>query len=161
LTWRGQSEHRVPGSAVVRGFPPLAIELSIELFKTGTLPYPGRVMFTRGSAARAGCVAPMVFALTAGCGERVNVELVAEGFACSEEVCRAENPCCHSCSHQGGWKVVDRSVAKIEMATGTDALPACPVDGCGRCTTTISAEGRLNGDTLTITAWTKKAHASP
>ena len=83
-------------------------------------------------------------------GER-RVLLEMDQGACTDQVCPETNPCCHSCV-AGSWRIVE---APPPAARVVGQLPACQVDGCGRCPIALAAFGRVVGDDFVVTRWTK------
>lgn len=62
---------------------------------------------------------------------------------CTRMACPPEDACCNNC-HFGGW---GDGVVTVEAQPGVD-VPACEVDGCGKCAKELEVHGTILGSTF-------------
>lgn len=79
------------------------------------------------------------------------VRLVAVA-TCTARACPGDS-CCNACGF-GGWMEPKRGLEAV-AGKGTEALPRCEVDGCGRCAFDLTATGRRRGEAFVVKSWSK------
>jgi hypothetical protein len=80
------------------------------------------------------------------------VRLVAVA-TCTQMLCPGGS-CCNACTF-GGWFDEKRGLRAV-AGPRAPALPACEVDGCGRCAFELDADGEPRGETFVVSAWRRK-----
>ena len=85
--------------------------------------------------------------------ERTESMALLPAARCTMMACGSSNPCCNTCGFMGWSAQGSTGALNAVPSEGVDPLPACEVDGCGRCPWLLLVDGEEEAGTFVVTSW--------